>query len=252
MSRFFLLRGLATIAFAATIAINVLANSLPINGLNTGEVSNLYPSLFTPTGLTFSIWSVIYFLLTGFVVLMWNRLNDETITKLIPWFILSCVFNFCWILAWHYLYATLSVAIMFCLLSVLIYIFRTLHSLPHPNSNLKTRIWLVLPFTFYLSWICVATIANISAFLVSLDWNGGFFSPQAWTVFMMAVAALLGAKITYDFKTPFFSLVIIWAILGIFLRWRGSDHDFIVYSSIILIILLTFSLIYSMRRGGPA
>ena len=55
-------------ALMLTLTINALANILPINGMNTGELSALYPSLFTPAGFTFSIWSVIYLLLIGFVI----------------------------------------------------------------------------------------------------------------------------------------------------------------------------------------
>src|SRR5688572_10504252 len=119
-----LLRIAATLSFAGTITVNALANILPINGLNTGQVSDLYPSLFTPAGLTFSIWSVIYFLLAGFVVMSWLRPADKTINRILPWFILSCPFNICWILAWHHLLTALSVGIMLALLAVLIVTFR--------------------------------------------------------------------------------------------------------------------------------
>lgn len=255
MSRNVLLRLLATISFAGTIVINVLANSLPINGLNTGEVSDLYPSLFTPAGLTFSIWSVIYFLLAGFIVLIWNRRGDDSITALLPWFIITCVLNMLWILAWHHLLPGISVGIMLCLLGILVHIFKQLHIAKDINQgpfDRKTMIWLVTPFTIYLAWICVATIANISAFLVSVDWQGGFFSPQTWTIIMMCAASAIAVKVTHDFKNPFFSLVVFWAILGIYLRWRGSDYTTIIYGSIILMFIMVLGLIYSMPRRKTA
>lgn len=121
------LRIAATLALAGTITVNALANILPINGLNTGQVSDLYPSLFTPAGLTFSIWSVIYVLLAGFIVMSWLRPAEKIINRILPWFILTCLFNMSWIMAWHYLLPLLSVCIILALLSVLIIVFRMLH-----------------------------------------------------------------------------------------------------------------------------
>lgn len=199
------LRIAATLAFAGTITVNALANILPINGLNTGQVSDLYPSLFTPAGLTFSIWSVIYVLLAGFIVMSWLRQAEKIINRILPWFILTCLFNMSWIMAWHYLLPLLSVCIMLALLSVLIIVFRMLHQ--SDSSDTKLKLWVVLPFTLYLAWICVATIANVAALLISLDWQGGSISPQLWTILMMTVAAGLALKVTLDYRVPFFSLV---------------------------------------------
>src|SRR5689334_19303973 len=117
----------ATLAFAGTLLVNALANILPINGLNTGEVSNLYPSYFTPVGLTFSIWTVIYILLFGFSIIMWFRRDDVVVNSILPWFILSCIFNMTWILLWHYLFPGLSVMVMLALLGTLVVIFKAVH-----------------------------------------------------------------------------------------------------------------------------
>ena len=53
---------------AAMIAANALANILPINQLNTGQISAFYPNYFVPAGFTFSIWGVIYLLLLNYVI----------------------------------------------------------------------------------------------------------------------------------------------------------------------------------------
>jgi hypothetical protein len=240
------LRLVATLMFAGALLVNALANLLPINGLDTGQVSDRYPSLFTPAGLTFSIWSVIYFLLTGFLIFSWIRKNSELFNRILPWFILSCLLNMTWIIVWHYLLTGISVLVMLGLLTVLIVIFKILQQ--NPLKKKRERFWIVLPFTLYLSWICVATIANISALLVSIDWSGGFLSSEGWTVVMMCVAAALAVKITIDFKVPFFAVVVIWALLGIHIRWRDGQHMLIFYSSLVLITGLIITLILS---SGP-
>ena len=63
-----ILQALNVLGFALVLTLNTLANALPINGMNTGEVSALYPNLFVPAGFTFSIWGIIYLLLLGFVI----------------------------------------------------------------------------------------------------------------------------------------------------------------------------------------
>ena len=67
-------------AFLAVIVFNTLANSLPLNGRGTGELSDIYPNLFVPAGLTFSIWGLIYILLAGFTALQ-ESLNRVLISS---------------------------------------------------------------------------------------------------------------------------------------------------------------------------
>jgi benzodiazapine receptor len=245
-----LLRIAATLSFAGTITVNALANILPINGLNTGQVSDLYPSLFTPAGLTFSIWSVIYFLLAGFVVMSWLRSDDKMINRVLPWFIFTCVLNMGWILAWHHVLATLSVFIMLALLSILTYIFRMLHQ--SDSADMKLKLWVILPFTVYLAWICVATIANIAAWLIALGWQGGSIPPQLWTILMMTIAAALALKVTIDYRVPFFSLVVIWALFGIYFRWHNSSYSSITIAAMVLMTFLAVGIFYVMRKRTTA
>jgi len=236
----------ATVLFVAMICVNALANILPINGLNTGQVSDLYPSLFTPSGITFSIWSVIYLQLLGTVIVIWRNRSHRTIEKLLPLFSLSCIFNLSWIIVWHYLMPVLSVLIMLCLLTVLIIAFRMLHR----EKKLSTRINILIkvPMTIYLAWISVATIANVAAMFISFNWKGGFLSEQNWTVIMIIIATLLAIFITTKFNAPFFTLVVMWAVLGIYLRWRDTLYTDIIYCSMICMGLMLVALVYFIRQ----
>ena len=229
------------------ITVNVLANALPINGLDTGEVSDRYPSLFTPSGITFSIWSVIYFFLASSVVVMWTNRTNALIQKLLPLFCLSCVLNISWILAWHYLLPGLSVVIMLALLVVLIIIFKTLTRAADLDKT--KRLWVKFPFTIYFSWISVATIANISAYLVSLGWDGSPLSEQTWAVIMMFTAAALAFYVTTTYEAYWYSAVVIWALIGIFLRRQNSEFEFIIYASISFAVILAINIFYRLRRS---
>lgn len=224
---------LNAIALLAVLTINALANILPINGYNTGQVSAFYPSLFTPAGFTFSIWSVIYLLLILFAFSQKRIFERDFFSALSKWFLISCTANFCWILAWHYLLPEVSVLIMLLLLISLIKIFTLLHQ---QEFSMVETITFQLPFTFYFSWICVATIANISAVLVHWQWLGGPLSPVYWTILLIIIAALLGIFIAGKFRSPAFLLVTAWALFGIHSRWKDGEFKIISTAALASII----------------
>lgn len=212
------------VLFAATIAVNALANILPINGLNTGQVSGMYPNRFVPDGRTFAIWSIIYLWLLAFVVyatvLAYRRSqtgdgNEKLVQSISPLFWLTCLFNATWILAWHYLQVGLSLVIMLALLVTLLAIFRQT-VLQKPSISQAGSLLVVVPFTIYFAWICVATIANTTALLVNMQWNGWGIAPAVWSIIMIAIASLLALFITWRHKQTAFALVVAWALWGIY------------------------------------
>ena len=54
------------VAVVIVMAVNAAANIVPLGGYNTGTLSAMYPTGFTPAGRTFSIWSLIYLGLLAF------------------------------------------------------------------------------------------------------------------------------------------------------------------------------------------
>jgi hypothetical protein len=241
-----LLATLNLLALASVLTINTLAITLPINGMSTGELSDLYPSLFTPAGFTFSIWSVIYFLLIGFAIVQWTLLSKPYFAELSLWFLLSSLANISWILTWHYLFIYASVLIMLILLFSLSRIFLLFQSFD--LNYWKEKIFVKLTFIFYLSWICVATIANISALLVSLSWDGGFLSPIIWTITMITIASALGIYIAARFREPAFFIVLIWALYGIYGKWNGTENNLIAITALAELSLL--SVLFFVFRFG--
>lgn len=202
------------------LVLNFLAVSLPLNNKTTGELSDNYPNYFVPAGFTFSIWGAIYMLLIGFMVYQaWKFYkNDARTMSLIsaigPLFLVNGFANASWIIAWHHEFVIASVFIMLVLLFSLIKIYLILHS-SRPMSGMDMG-FVLLPFSVYLGWISVATIANVTTLLVSFGWNGGFLAPEYWTAVMIAVATILGVLAVFKKQDIFFTLVIIWALWGIF------------------------------------
>jgi hypothetical protein len=209
--------------FVGVIAVNALANILPINGYNTGQVSAFYPNAFVPAGFTFSIWGVIYLLLLSYTIgYTYYTIKQQQFPKAFAlierihiYFLLTCVFNMAWIVAWHYLQIELSVVIMLLFLITLIQLF--LKSTTMANALTSTQKFILqTPFVVYLGWISVATIANITALLIAYQWNGFGIAPVYWSAAMILIAIILAVLMLKKFKAIAFALVVAWALWGIY------------------------------------
>lgn len=247
------------LAFIAVMVVNTLAITLPINGMDTGKISDRYPNLFVPAGFTFSIWSVIYLLLLCFSVyglkLAFSRNNrPETIGTLLaiaPLFFASCLLNITWIMLWHYLQIGLSVVVMLLFLLTLIAIFLRLR--PFVRIMNRTEIFFIgLPFSVYFGWISIATVANITALLVHLGWNGFGISASSWSAAMILVATLLGIIFLYKWKELAYAGVITWALFGIYSKQMGGS-PLVGYTAlsgmVILLIGMAVTIIKSIQTA---
>lgn len=218
-----LLRLLNLAAFIGMVAVNALAVTLPLNGLTPGEVSTIYPSLFTPAGYVFSIWSLIYLTLAIFIVyqLLPSQQYNPRLARLGPLFIVTCLLNAGWLFAWHYLQTLLSLPIMLGLLVSLILCYERLgigKSTVSRRENLAVR----LPFSLYLGWITVATVANVSVFFLALGVRINWFTP-AWALLAIIAATLIGATVLRRRGDVAYTLVLVWAFFGIAVRQWGTD-----------------------------
>lgn len=224
------LRILIVLSFLLMVAVNALAMLLPINEKTTAEISDSYPNLFAPAGITFSVWSVIYVLLAAYAVyqiIFFSKNRDAdsylTMRKVGVVFVLSSLINTVWIFSWHYEQLLLSVALMLGLLLCLILIRLFLRK---KNLSLAEKILVRLPFSIYFGWITVATIANITTYLVSIDWSGFGLSASLWTVIILIVGTLIAFATVLFAKDPVYGLTVIWAFAGIIIKHMdASGHD---------------------------
>ncbi len=227
------------IAFGLMVYMNYLANALPINGKTTGQLSEQYPNLFTPAGVTFSIWGVIYLLLLIFVIIQFREQNKQMIAAISWAFAISCLLNALWIVAWHYEQLPLSVLIIIAMLVALLIINRNLANF----SPGLTR----AAFGIYLGWICIATIANITALLVNYNWGAWGISQEAWTIIMVATGAGITAFAVYKLENPFAGLAVIWAFTGIIIK-RQTDFPSIVIAASVAIVIVSLVTIFMFYR----
>ncbi len=225
---------IAVITYLLMIGVNGLANALPINNLNTGQISDAYPNLFAPAGMTFAIWGVIYLLLGVYSVvqLVVKNVSFQGVAqKVNKYFIFTSVINVLWIFAWHYLLVGLSVLLMLALLASLIKIADIIRG---EKLTLFEKTLIKVPFGIYFGWITVATIANITALLVGVGWKGFGISEALWTIIILGVGTLISIwRMIYD-RNIAYGLVPVWAYLGIWFKHASLTGFNGMYPQVIL------------------
>jgi hypothetical protein len=201
------------------LAINILANTLPLNGQNTGAISDRFQVYFVPAGYVFAIWGVIYLGWIAFAAYqaLPARKESPRLRRLGYWFALSGVLNAAWLFCWHYNQFGLSVAVMLALLGTLSVSYLRLEiGLMKPAASER---WVVdVPFGIYLGWISVATIANITSWLDWIAWDGFGILPWVWAVIMLFVATAIGVVMAITRRDIAFTLVLAWSFTGIALK----------------------------------
>ena len=233
-----LLQSFNVVAFAVTVIINGLASSLALNGVTTAEVSDLYFTLVTPAGYVFSIWGVIYTLLLLFVVFqaLPNQREKPFLQQISVLFILGGVFNVVWLFLWHYDQIGLSVVFMFVLLATLIAIYLRL-GIGKTSFTLKEKVFVCLPFSVYLGWITVASIANVASALVSIQWAGFGLADKTWAVLVIAVALLITLVVIATRRDVAYSLVLVWALIGIAVN-QSAYQNIVLAAAVSAVIIL--------------
>ena len=248
-----LLKWVNILAFIFTVLFNSLAGSTTIlGGKNTAQISDANPTLITPAGYVFSIWGVIYILLGIFVV--FQALPSEKgkdYKRSIGWlFVLSSVLNIAWLFLWQYEYLSLSVVIMFLLLASLIWIYLRL-GIGKSKVGIREKLFVHVPFSTYLGWITIASIANVAVTLVSVNWDGFGISSETWATLIIIVALLITILVLATRKDIAYGLVIVWALIGIAAGQSGNQNIVTVAQAsaiIVLIALVALALLSKLKR----
>lgn len=243
------------IGFLGTIIINGLANTLPLNNKTTGALSDYYPNLFVPAALTFSIWGVIYILLAIFVmysliIALRRDAKGFFINRIGILFFLTCLANIGWIFSWHYQMVLLSLVFMLILFGCLLAIYLRL-SIGKSDATKKEKYIVHVPFSVYLGWITIATIANVTAVLVNAKWNTFGLGEPFWTVVVLVVGIAITIAMLLRRKDIFYCLVVDWALLGILIKRlsvSAPPDPGIVATTIIGLVLISIGIIVQIVR----
>lgn len=229
------------------LTVNVLASTLPLNGQNTGEISDRFPVYFVPAGYVFAIWSVIFIGWIAFTIYQFQPSQKESprLRRLGYLFALSGFANAGWLFCWHYNQFGLSVLVMLLLLGLLIASYLRLDVNRFPVSAVER--WSVdIPFSVYLGWITVATVANITAWLYLFEWNGFGIADPAWAVIMLVIASMLGVAMAITRRDAAYLSVLVWAFVGIAVK--QTPAPMVVNTAWIAAALMAGLIVYSLLR----
>jgi translocator protein len=205
------------------LVVNVLAVTLPLNGQDTGEISDRFQVYFVPAGYVFSIWSVIYIGWIAFLIFQFlpSQKENTRLRRLGYLFALSNLANAAWLFCWHYNQFGLSVLVMLSLLGLLIASYLRLDV--NRASVSRLEYWSVdVLFSIYLGWITVATVANVQDWLYFVGWDGFGIPGQIWAVIMLVVASLFGLAMAITRRDVAYLAVLVWAFIGIAVKQAGA------------------------------
>jgi hypothetical protein len=242
-------------AALAALTVNGLANALPLNGQSTGAISDQFKVFFVPAGYVFAIWGVIYLGWIAFIV--YQALpgqRDNSRLHRIGWlFVLSCLANAAWLFAWHYQLFPLSVVVMLTLLVSLIAIYVRL-DIGRARVTIIEKLCVDIPFSIYLGWISVATIANITDLLYFWKWDGLGLAPEIWAVMMLVVASALALAMAWTRGDIAYLLVIIWSFVGIAIKQSAipSVANTAWTMTAFVVLLIPLSVWYRARKLATA
>lgn len=216
-----------------------------IGDTDMGDVSAKYENVFTPAGITFSIWGVIYLGLFAFTIyhLIQAYKKDihaeanQVLQRIGYYFVANNLATTAWVFAWLYEYVALALILMIIQLYTLTRIQITL-KIYDPHKSITSKFFTQIPLSLYFAWICIATIANASSFFVYIGWDGGGVSPSAWAIILIAIATLLSVFIICFKHNPYFGIVVLWALYGIHLKRVEINEA--LYQDVIKTVWLCF------------
>ncbi len=242
----FILKLTVAITFVAMIAANIMATFGVFNNTPTAQVSDAYPNLFAPAAGTFAIWGVIYALLGVFTVYQFiTKKHPELLDKVRTLFAVSSVANTLWIISWSYYLIGLALVLMIALLI----------SLGSVDNTLKNEgFFLRLPFGIYFGWITIATIANVTTFLVSIGFDGFLFSESTWTIIVLALGTIIASVTAIKMRDFPYILAVIWGYIGILVKhvsvryYAGQYPEIIIALTVYLGVLAVVGIIALVRQ----
>jgi translocator protein len=233
------------------ISVNALANIIPFNGLTTGAISDQFKVFFVPDGYVFSIWGLIYIALIAYSVYQALPAQRENsfLRKIGWWYVAGCAANSVWIFLWHYQIFPLTLVMMVFLLVSLIVIYSKLNIGVEKVSR-GMRYLVHLPFSIYLGWITVATIANVTDVLKAADWHGFGISSSMWAVVMLVVGVVIAEMVAYNRRDLAFLAVLVWAYFGIGYKFIGVSpiYEASIAAAIVIIVMMVLSILFKPKH----
>ena len=204
-------------ATIGVIAFNWLAATGRL-GTDTAEISAKYPTLVTPAGYAFSIWSLIYVGLLAFSIYQLLPANLARFRAVRSFYIFSCALNCAWLYFWHRDQIIICFVIILALAATLLLISRQLKD---PESLRDT--WFAKePLGLYFGWVTAAALVNFAIMLKFLKVE---LSPTTGTIMavsLIILVAVIAVLVRYKLTTSLYPLAVAWALTAIAVKQSGQ------------------------------
>jgi len=236
-----ILRVLVVIASVATIAFNGFAAAGYVGGVTPATVSDKFPTVVTPAGYAFSIWSLIFVGMIAFSVYQALPSNLERLRGARVPFILSCVFNCLWIVLWHNWFIGVCVFVIAALWASLLVANIKLGEASSAFEALLTK----APLGLYCGWVTAATLVNFALYLRSIDVQ---LTPIQWNILgcsMLGVALIAAIVVRIKLRLFLFPIAVAWAATGIAVKQQGNTA-IILACAIVTIVCLVLAISFVM------
>lgn len=208
-----LLTSLLVIGF--TTLVSIPGSPYLIGGMTQADISALYPTAITPAWLTFAIWSIIYlsWIVTGVYLAFFSKKSwaVEWVhhhKRIFLLYSLALLLTAVWLVPWGLQMIGTALIIILVLLGILKYVFH------HTRKNPGLLHWSV---ELTLGWINIATVANVTVWLVSLGFTWGGIPEVYWAIGVLGLALILTAYYQCRYRAYIISLVFLWTMIGVWI-----------------------------------
>lgn len=209
---------LVIIATVGMIVVNYFAATGVLGGIETGAVSDKYPTFITPAGYAFAIWSLIYAGCVAFSIYQILPSQLERFRSVRRAYILSCVANSAWLYFWSQEMMVVCLGVILILLATLVFI-----NIKLQKTETTGEYWLAkFPLGIYFGWVTVATILNATIALVFLGVRVSDSNSILIGAVLLLITAALGVFVRIKLTNYFYPLAIAWALTAIAVKQSGK------------------------------
>lgn len=237
---------LVVVATIVTIGFNALAALGLVNGVTPATVSERHPSIITPAGYAFSIWSLIYLWLVAFAIYQVLRPVRGDLGRIRLLYIASCVLNCAWIWFWHRSFVGVCLVLIVLLAAVLFLIVRQFADPVSFREALFTK----APFGIYFGWVTCAALVSLNIVLTPV-----ISSETALTllgIISIVTATAAAVLVCWKLRNYFFPLAAAWALAAIAIN--QSHHSAIIITAAFgaIVCLLTAGTIVTKLKDSTS
>lgn len=240
-----------------SIAVSILAQLKLLSNHTIGEISDKYPTLFTPADYAFSIWSVIYLaLLASALFMVYQAFSKGPYTDFITnssgWFIVANLGTVLWTFAWVNDYVAAGAVLIFLILAKLCKIIIN-NDMELTNAPFKVIAFYWWPICIFSGWVSVAAVANLAVFFKDLEWDAILFSEIQWTILVIILTAIINIIMIYTRNMREFAAIGVWGLMAIYVR-HIDEIELIAYVALGASVLIFANISYhgyKNRKTNP-